>query len=454
MTVRSRLVAAVLFSTLGAGTALAQDFDFTYNDQINFGQDRYKKINVCTPHKMLIQDIARELEELNPSQLMAKITKLQTEKEMRESKIASLESDLAGVKNKKRQQEKRLDQLTHNMDQVVNRIQRKVTQAERDMAQAQRDITHNQKKRSECRGGLLGSFCRSKYKDRIEDARNAFEKAKAEKQQAQNEIAKLPREKAILPGKIAKLAQKEGELQVALDDVITMTPSLDKLAMKIQGLSAQVNEIQHERRGLQRDMDSAQDAFESCRHMRFQAKAFDVTKKQATAFKQNPELCDQVDYLVQVADKPVTKHGIREAHKLVCDIAGGQNPGNGDDFGGDDGDFQDDGIVRLDRVITSPVEADGNYPNNFRNPNYEPKKVADLGADDVKTIRFTVSFDIEKNFDYLLIVDAQGNTVEKIDGQGEKQVEVDSTHVEFFFYSDGRSGGKGFKVQNIELQKY
>ena len=171
--------------------------------------------------------------------------------------------------------------------------------------------------------------------------------------------------------------------------------------------------------------------------------------EQSKAFRARPTLCNEVDYLVDVADKNYKRQGIKNAASLVCDMALELEELNVEE----EEQVVEEQVIRLDREISSPEGSNGNYPDNFRTADKQAKRVDKIGQSGISMIRFNVEFDIEKNYDYLLIKDADGRVVEKIDGQGQKTIEVESSFAEILFYSDGMTSGQGFTISDIELHR-
>ena len=197
--------------------------------------------------------------------------------------------------------------------------------------------------------------------------------------------------------------------------------------------------------------------------MRTLSNAYGLAQRQVERFKQNPDLCKNIDSIIMYADKPFEKKAIVDAANAVCDLltAPRQVVDNGrDDF--DSFEEQPQGpelvIVKDEQVITTPTDPQtGEYKNNLRTADRKPIKLGTIGGSgNVKEIRFHVSYDIEapgqsRMFDYLLIKDAMGNIVTKVAGSGDDDIVVNSSRVEVFFYSDGRSAGRGVTIDDIEL---
>ena len=64
-------------------------------------------------------------------------------------------------------------------------------------------VSLNKRKKDECRGGLLGTFCRDKYRGRIKDAEKKFTQAKAKKKDLDESEIKM-----ITPEQIRRIFER------------------------------------------------------------------------------------------------------------------------------------------------------------------------------------------------------------------------------------------------------
>ena len=177
-----------------------------------------------------------------------------------------------------------------------------------------------EKKKSKCKGGLLGTFCRKKYRSRIKDAEQKMSRGQSKINAANSAIANFPKEKAALPAKIAKANAEVSSLQSQLTAARTAKPTVVQLRGKIERLEEQNANLHAEINQMEDELNHAQAVFGQCQNMKKLAKAYKVLKKRAEDFKAEPELCDNVDMMIDMANKPFQKKGIRDAHKIVCDV--------------------------------------------------------------------------------------------------------------------------------------
>ena len=401
-----------------------------------------KDLKICTPHKLIIQDLESELSSLGSNNFEARIDHLEREISSRQSKINSLDKSIGNARAHKRNLEQRLKLLTHSMDKVVAQLNQKIKEGKKQETQGKADLAHNEKKKSECKSGLRGTFCRKKYRSRIKDAKRDIEAAKNKQAQAAKKKAGLPTEKKALPGKIAQAKNKMQDLESQLSDVMAMKPSISQMENRIDKLISQGQQAQQQRVVLQDQIAQAEEALNSCQKMVKKGKAYPIMKAQVKAFLNEPTLCDSMESLMSYADKPFKKMALKDAYAIACS----------NQMSDSIDEEPQSQVIKLNKVISSPVGYRGHYQNNFREGD-EAKMVDSVGQEGVQSIKFSVSFDIEANYDFLLIKDAEGNVVEKIDGQGTMEVEVESSFVDILFFSDGRTGGEGFKISNIELTK-
>ncbi len=439
-----KTTAAVLIalSVFSANSVLASDR--------NFNSDEFKKLNVCAPHVDIVQDISTQIRELKNDSTAQEIDSLENKIDKRKNTITSLKNNVSNLRSQKTTKERRLDKLTNNMSQLIAEIDKLIAQEDKNIRDAQASVDHNKKKKSECKGGLLGSFCRKKYRSRIEDAEKNRDKAKARKTAQIQKKSSLPGEKKALPGQIANLQKQIVKVGQELSAAENAKPSLAEMEKRLQRLENQNQAVTEKKKRLKKQLNVAENTLEKCRHLRFQSQVYETMMEQAQAFRERPSLCREVDYLVRTADKEFKKRGIQDASNLVCDMALELESLSIDD---DNGNEIEEQVIRLDKEISSPVGEDGSYPDNFRTTDKKAKLIDQIGQNGVSRIRFDVEFDIEKGYDFMLVEDENGNVLEKIDGQGQKTVEVEASRVKILFYSDGMTGGRGFRITNIELYR-
>ena len=429
--ISKNLFTGLLLTLIIPTTALGDDFSL----------QKFDNINICGPFKTMENDLLNEKDQLNPAQVESKISQLSHVKKSKISDISSKKNKLQQAANKFGSLQQRLIRLSNHMDQEVALLQGIINQSNQQMNNALIKKKKNQKKKDDCKSGIFGSICRKKYRGRIKDAENEFNKAKNKKIKTSKKMANLPNELQALPGKISQSQSQVEFLQSELVIAETAKPTINELNKRIDHLYTKLNSIQNALSEIQEQLIVVGDSLAKCRHIKKLAKAYPVLIDHAQMFKSNPALCNNLSTLVNLAEKPAQKKGITDAHKIVCE---------GTAITNDDSGFQDN-VTILDKIIESPLGENGEYKNNFRDSDYQPKFVDQVGGSDVKQIKINVDFDIEEHYDYLLIKDAQNQIIEKIDGTGQKEILINSNQAKFFFYSDGRSAGKGFIIDQIEV---
>lgn len=306
MTMKKTIVAALLCSiaTVGAGA--------------NFDEKDYK---ICTPHKIIVDDLITEIQALKDQDLVGKIQDLRFQKREKENEIQSIASSAKNARNRAESLESRLHVLSTQMDKLIGAEKRKIAQGQSDIAQGKKDKAHNEMKKSKCKGGLLGTFCRKKYRGRIKDAERKMANGESKIRSAKAAIASFPQEKASLPAKIAKAQAEVTSLQGQLTAARTAKPTVVQLRGKIERLEEQNANLHAEINQMEGQLNQAESILGQCQNMKKLAKAYKVLIKRAEDFKAEPALCDNVDMMLDMADKAFEKKGIRDAHKVVCDIA-------------------------------------------------------------------------------------------------------------------------------------
>jgi chromosome segregation ATPase len=176
-------------------------------------------------------------------------------------------------------------------------------------------------KKGKCKGGLLGTFCRKKYRSRIKDAERKISHGQSKIRNANAAIANFPKEKAALPAKIAKANNEVSSLQGQLTQARTAKPTVVQLRGKIQRLEDQNANLQQEINQIESELSRAEAVHGQCQNMKKLAKAYKVLTKRAQDFKAEPALCDNVDMMLDMADRNFEKKGIRDAHKIVCEMS-------------------------------------------------------------------------------------------------------------------------------------
>jgi chromosome segregation ATPase len=301
---KKTIVTALLCSIVTAGAGA------------NFEEKDFK---ICTPHKIIVDDLVTEIEDLKDQDLIGQIENLKFEKREKENEISAIASSARNARHRAESLEDRLHLLSTQMGKLKADEKRKIAQGKAEIEQGKKDKIHNQRKKDKCKGGLLGTFCRKKYRSRIKDAEKKISRGQQKITTAQNAIVNLPKEKAALPAKIAKANAEVSSLQSQLTQARTAKPTVVQLRGKIERLVEQNANLHMEIDNLEGELSMAQGTLGQCQKMTKLAKAYKVLKKKAQEFKAEPVLCDNVDMMLDMADKAFQKKGIRDAHQIVCE---------------------------------------------------------------------------------------------------------------------------------------
>lgn len=304
MTMKKTIVTALLCSIVTAGAGA------------NFNE---KDFNICTPHKIIVDDLVSEIQDLKDQDLIGQIEDLKFEKREKENEINSIASSARNARHRAESLEDRLHVLSTQMGKLQAAEKRKIAQGKSEIEQGKREKLDNERKKGKCKGGLLGTFCRKKYRSRIKDAEKKISRGQHKIKAAQNAIVNLPKEKAALPAKIAKANAEVSSLQSQLTQARTAKPTVVQLRGKIERLEDQNANLHMQIDQLEGELNVAHSTLGQCQNMKKLAKAYKVLKKRAQDFKAEPALCDNVDMMLDMADKAFEKKGIRDAHKIVCE---------------------------------------------------------------------------------------------------------------------------------------
>ncbi len=300
---KKTIVTAILctFVTAGAGANFQQDF------------------KICSPHKIIVDDIVGEIEELRDQDLNGQIQDLRFQKSEKENEIHSIANSVSSARSRANQLESRLQVLTTKMGQLQKAEKSKIRQAQNEVVAGQKERAHNQMKKDGCKSGIRGTFCRKKYRSRIKKAEQKVAQAQQKKARAQKVLVNLPKEKAALPAKIARVQADVSSLQGQLTSARTAKPTVVQLRKKIDHLEERNRNLHVEIDNLEADLGMAEKTLGSCQKMKKLAKAYKVLQRKAAQFKAEPVLCDNVDTMIDMADKAFQKKGINDAHKIVCE---------------------------------------------------------------------------------------------------------------------------------------
>ena len=273
---------------------------------------------VCAPHEMIVADLQDELSQVEDNSYSHKISSIRSKKSQRESEITSKERNLSSAQGIQGKLERRMHQLTHNMKKIKSDLSSSIVSEKRNISSKQHEVAKNDRKKSDCKSGLFGSFCRKKYRARAQKANDSIASSQRRIKSAQSKLTQLPKEKAALPGKVAQAKQTTHNAKIQLKDVLSMKPSVSQMQKQINRLTQKQQEVGQEVVQLEEQLVEAQEVQEQCVQTVKVAKAYPVLKKQIKVLKQDPELCDNIGVLLDLADKQFKRKAIKDAAKIVC----------------------------------------------------------------------------------------------------------------------------------------
>ena len=471
---RKQVVSTILLAGVSFGAQAARhnyrDYNSEFRDALN--NPEFIKIDICKPFKDGQEQVEGQIRQLQNSRIPRQMAEIETKIANKSREINALKSAQNVTKSNIENMSARLRNLEENMDSMLASVQAQVDKftQEEIKAREKKEYAARQKDEASIIFKPKWELRRMKYKKEEDEAK--------EKKEAQQRILiNLPKERDQLPNQIAAQRAELQKINQKLMTITSASPTLSDLQQSLASLQAQNRDITRQVQDLQRDLKYSVLAYTKCRYMEEVTNAYPLMLKQAETFKQKPETCDNIDSLMYYIDKKFEQRAMEDAHKLICDgdlfspvdpepvVCPNPEPVQCPQVpscpGDDDPSYPNrpvERVVDFNQVIESPMASDGEYESDFRTDNREAISIGKVDVPNTTKIRFAFDYDIEKPsssgriYDYVLIVDADGKEIAKLAGNGTFESGwIETSSVEFFFYSDGRGEGEGFAVKDIQL---
>lgn len=456
---RAMMVSAVMVTTM-MGTAHARQYG-DYNNEFRETLDsaEFMNINICKPFKEAKQSINDEISELDNSPLLKKISNLEKKISERQSSISSYKKSILSLKNSITSKKRRLTQLENNFDQMIDDLEAQEASQTAKLEKLQEELQKLRERRDNA-----NYISRIRYNSKISDKKDDIKKQKKKIVATQKELADLPKELASLPNGIQKLERNLSETEAKLAETEGLKPSLANMAKQLEKAEAENDALVTQKKELKKELKLATLSLSKCRYMQEVTNAYPIMLKQMEDFKEKPESCDMIDSMLNYVNTKAEKRALEDAHMAICswDVTFESEEVHCEESSSTlpVPSMPEEKTITVYSKIQSPMDVDGEYPSNFREGRGVPMSLGTIGGEyNTKSMRFSFEYDIESPsstgvvYDYILIVDANGNEIAKLSGNGVFESDwIATSSVEFFFYSDGRYEGKGFELGEVEMK--